>query len=416
MKTKEMKKALLFLLLLVMSISMVSGCSQKNVQNDTSGLSSTEKADTGESDDGENTADAGIMRDMTAQEIVNEMTIGWNLGDTLDVCNADRNGDGQADETAEEVDETLWGNVRTTKELFVNLKKDGINAVRIPVTWRDHLGDAPEYQIDEDWMNRVEEVVRYAYEEEMYVIINVHHDGGGDPDFGAWIRNASNSEEKDVVLEKYTAIWKQIAERFINYSDYLIFESMNEVGFDDLESEDAYALLNELNQTFVDVVRKTGGNNAERHLLIAGYWTDIEATCNDLFQMPEDTVSDRLILSVHYYTPWEFCTTNIQNTWGSAADRKLMHEKIDAIHEKFTENGIPVIIGEYGFGGGNDKASCIYFTENLVKYCHDRNIATFLWDNGQCYDRTSMQWRLDGLPDALQRAVSGEDYKITKQK
>ncbi|MDE6852233.1 MAG: glycoside hydrolase family 5 protein [Lachnospiraceae bacterium] len=160
-------------------------------------------------------------------ELVQDMNLGWNLGNSLDSCVADRDGDGILDDTpSESVDETLWGNSRTTPEIFTTLKNQGFNAVRIPVTWRDHLGDAPTYLIDEAWMNRVQEVVDYAYDLGMYVIIDLHHDGGDDTEFGAWIRKAST--EKESVLEKYTAIWKQIAERFQDYSDYLIFESVNE--------------------------------------------------------------------------------------------------------------------------------------------------------------------------------------------
>ena len=165
----------------------------------------------------------GEMRDISSMDLVKEMNLCWNLGNSLDVCNADRDGDGQVDENSEKVDETLWGNVKTTPEIFDQLKKDGFNAVRIPITWRDHLSD--DYTIDEDWMNRVEEVVDYAYDRDFYVIINVHHDGGGDPDFGAWIRTEAEADYENF-SKKYNKIWTQIAKRFENYSDKLIFESM----------------------------------------------------------------------------------------------------------------------------------------------------------------------------------------------
>jgi endoglucanase len=353
------------------------------------------------------------MSSQTAQQQINTMKIGWNLGNTLDVCNADRDGDGGVDEHAATVDETLWGNVKTTKALFTHLKKSGINAVRIPVTWRDHISGAPDYVIDAGWMNRVEEVVNYAYSQNMYVIINLHHDGGGDPECGAWIRSAST--KKKLVFAKYKAIWKQIADRFQNYSDRLIFESMNEVGFDDMDENKAYSLLNELNQTFVTLIRSTGGNNAKRNLLIAGYWTDIEKTCSSLYKMPKDTIKNHEILSVHYYTPWEFCTTNQQKTWGTKEEVSLLHSKINQIYKTYTKKKIPVIIGEYGFGK-NQRASCIYFSESLVQYCYRHHIATFLWDNGEQYDRTTMKWKIKGLSGALKRAVSGKKYKVVKKK
>lgn len=366
-------------------------------------------------EDNSGSSSSGSMRDISSAELVSEMKLCWNLGDTLDVCAADRDGDGRINEApaeGEKVDETLWGNVMTTPELFEELKEDGINAVRIPVTWRDHLGEGPEYKIDVEWLERVHEVVDYAVDQDMYVLLNVHHDGGGDPKFGAWIRNASRDYE--AFEEKYTALWEQIAESFSGYSDKLIFESMNEVGFDDLPRREAYELLNDINQLFVDIVRDSGGNNAERHLLIAGYWTDTEMTCSKMYQLPEDP-ADRLIVSVHYYTPWEFCTTNIRQSWGVPHEVKTMQRDVDKLRETFVDNGIPVIIGEYGTGTGNDTSSRVYFAEMLTKLCYDAGIPCFYWDNGAEFDRVEFEWSTDGLIEAMQRAVSGEDYEVVKQ-
>lgn len=424
-KNNLMKKQLVMILALsALFCSLVTGCSSKSQpteQKEEKQTVSEEKATEKPQDNtGSSLTEPGVMRDITAQQLVDEMTLGWNLGDTLDVCEADRDGDGQVNETAgegEEVDETLWGNPKTTKAMFDKLKEYGFNAVRIPVTWRDHTGQAPEYAISETWMNRVEEVVRYAYDNGMYVILNIHHDGGGDPDFGAWICHAAEGEtQKEEVLARYTAVWQQIAKRFQNYSDYLVFESMNEVGFDSLSQEEGMEILNEINQKFVDIIRRSGGNNEERHLLIAGYWTDIEKTCTGNFQMPKDNIKDREMLSVHYYTPWEFCTTNMQNTWGTKKDLKLMQSKIDMLEEHFVKKNIPVIIGEYGVGR-NEEASCNYFIENMVKICHEKKIASYLWDNGQGahFDRETLGWRTDGQLEALQRAVSGKEYQVKKE-
>lgn len=360
-------------------------------------------------------SEPGVMRDITSQQLVEDMTFGWNLGDTLDVCQADRDGDGKVNEHVEEgekVDETLWGNPKATYELFTQLKSDGINAVRIPVTWRDHM-DA-DGNIDKDWMDRVQQVVDYAYSQEMYVIINVHHDGGGDPKFGAWIIEESQ-KDYDAFLKKYKNVWEQIAERFKNYSDYLIFESMNEVGFDDLYNKnkaDAYDLINKINQDFVDIIRATGGNNAKRHLLIAGYYTDIERTCDSLYKMPEDP-ENRCIVSVHYYTPWDFCTCDIKHTWGTKTEVRQMETLIGKMKTSFVDKGIPVIIGEYA-ASGSDLSSCIFFIEKLNKLCSDYGIATFIWDNGEQINRNTYQWRTPQYLEALKRATSGEDYEVVK--
>ncbi len=344
-----------------------------------------------------------VMRNLTSMELVKDMTLGWNLGNSLDVCVADRDGDGTIDNTPSgSVDETLWGNIRTTPEIFTSLKNQGFNAVRIPVTWRDHLGEAPDYLIDESWMNRVQEVVDYAYDQGMYVIIDLHHDGGDDTEFGAWIRKAST--DKEAVLEKYTAIWRQIAERFQNYSDHLIFESVNEVGFDDLFPSKGCELLNEINQTFVDLIRSSGGNNTKRHLLIGGYWTDISATSNGFFQMPEDP-QKRCILSLHYYTPWQFCTTDEQKTWGSTLDGEEMQNNLDIIKESFIDQGIPVIIGEFGVGHGTEAESRIRFCGHLISRCKAMGVPCFYWDNGEEFDRSKLEWRTEGLAEAMLQAA-----------
>ena len=359
---------------------------------------------------------AGKMRNITSQQLVEDMTFGWNLGNTLDVCQADRDGDGKINEhveAGEKVDETLWGNPKATKELFTSLKKNGVNAVRIPVTWRDHMDS--NGNIDREWMDRVQQVVDYAYSQGMYVIINVHHDGGGDPKFGAWIIEESQ-KDYNTFLKKYKNIWKQIAERFKNYSDYLIFESMNEVGFDTLYNKnkaDAYNLINKINQDFVDIIRATGGNNAKRHLLIAGYYTDIERTCDSLYKMPDDKAG-RCILSVHYYTPWDFCTCDRKHTWGTNSEVRQMETLIGKMKKNFVDKGIPVIIGEYA-ASGSDLSSCLFFLEKLNKLCSDYGIATFIWDSGSQVNRKTYKWRTPQYLEALTRATSGKDYEVVKE-
>ena len=342
---------------------------------------------------------------MTSAEVAADMIPGWNLGNTLDVCIADRDGDGKVNETpaaGEEVTETLWGNVMTSPELFTELKAQGIKSVRIPVTWRDHTGEAPTYTIDPQWMARVHEVADYALDAGLYVIINVHHDGGGDPRFGAWIRDAS--KDFDAVEERYTAVWTQISDSFADYSGKLIFESMNEVGFDDMNKRDAYETLNKLNQTFVDVVRNGPGNDPNRHLLIAGYWTDTEMTCSDMFKMPEDPAG-RCMVSVHYYTPWEFCTTSRQRTWGTDREVARMKSDISKLSKTFVSAGVPVVIGEYGMGAGNDPDSRVKFAGTLTELCRAQGIPCFFWDNGEELDRTDFTWTTEGLLQAITGAA-----------
>lgn len=448
------RKVLKSLIALALTVSMLAGCAQSAVtsgENASGGTSATSQSqnvssyadskaessvtstasttaaestpkstesstDTTKASENKPSQIAGKMRNITSQQLVEDMTFGWNLGNTLDVCQADRDGDGKINEhveAGEKVDETLWGNPKATKELFTSLKKNGVNAVRIPVTWRDHMDS--NGNIDREWMDRVQQVVDYAYSQGMYVIINVHHDGGGDPKFGAWIIEESQ-KDYNTFLKKYKNVWKQIAERFKNYSDYLIFESMNEVGFDTLYNKnkaDAYNLINKINQDFVDIIRATGGNNAKRHLLIAGYYTDIERTCDSLYKMPYDKAG-RCILSVHYYTPWDFCTCDIKHTWGTKSEVRQMETLIGKMKKNFVDKGIPVIIGEYA-ASGSDLSSCIFFIEKLNKLCSDYGIATFIWDSGRQVNRKTYTWRTPQYLEALKRATSGKDYEVVKE-
>ena len=437
------RKVLKSLIALALTVSMLAGCAQSAVtsgENASGGTSATSPSqnvssyadikaessvtstasttaaestpkstesstDTTKASENKPSQIAGKMRNIASQQLVEDMTFGWNLGNTLDVCQADRDGDGKINEhveAGEKVDETLWGNPKATKELFTSLKKNGVNAVRIPVTWRDHMDS--NGNIDREWMDRVQQVVDYAYSQGMYVIINVHHDGGGDPKFGAWIIEESQ-KDYNTFLKKYKNVWKQIAERFKNYSDYLIFESMNEVGFDTLYNKnkaDAYNLINKINQDFVDIIRATGGN-----------YTDIERTCDSLYKMPDDKAG-RCILSVHYYTPWDFCTCDIKHTWGTKSEVRQMETLIGKMKKNFVDKGIPVIIGEYA-ASGSDLSSCIFFIEKLNKLCSDYGIATFIWDSGRQVNRKTYKWRTPQYLEVLKRATSGKDYEVVKE-
>lgn len=406
-----MKKQLTALLLA--AALLLTGCSEGvSAENAGGAQNPAQPAETNPAISEEEKDLSEPMSEMTSQELVSGIKIGWNLGDTLDVCQADRDGDGRVNEhveEGEEVDETLWGNPKATKELFQALWDSGVNAVRIPVTWRDHIDEAGN--VSESWMNRVREVVDYAYDLGMVVILNIHHDGGGDPNFGAWICHAATDYEG--TLSRYKTLWGQIAECFQNYGERLIFESMNEVGFDSLPLSEAYETLNNLNREFTELIRSSGGNNPKRHLLIAGYWTDIAMTCDSRFVMPDDPAG-RSIVSVHYYTPWDFCTTNIKKEWGTASEQRQMEQLIGKMKTTFVDNGVPVIIGEYA-ASGDDFNSCIFFCEKLVKLCSDYGIATFLWDNGNGQvDRKTGKWRSEAMLSALQRAVSGEEYTPAK--
>lgn len=230
--------------------------------------------------------------DMTTGDIVAEMGLGINLGNTLEAC-----GDWIDSSGGVNSYETAWGSPTVTEEMIAGYAAAGFDSVRIPVAWSNLMGD--DYTVAPELLDRVETVAQYVLDNGMYAVVNLHWDNG-------WI--AGFSTDYDTCMEKYTRIWEQVSERFSGYGDHLILESMNEEGcFDDLwnhysGSEDgkaeAYSIVNRINQKFVDLVRSSGGNNPERHLLIAGYATDVDMTCDEMFQMPEDSAG-RCAVSVH---------------------------------------------------------------------------------------------------------------------
>ncbi|MCL2264693.1 MAG: cellulase family glycosylhydrolase [Treponema sp.] len=328
-----------------------------------------------------------------AMTFVQNMGIGINIGNTLDAIGTNDWHSG----------ENGWGNPDITREFIQALKSYGYKSIRLPVTWAEYMGPAPDYNIGTclfncgkcpDRMDRVEEVVKWILNEDMYCIVNIHHDGGHSDK--SWILDAEREPEK--VAQQFAAVWKQIAQRFSGIAqDKLIFESMNEVGFDDLWNRrigtggrgEAYAVLNMLNQTFVDTVRGTAGNE-NRYLLIAGYWTNIEQSIDGLYKMPADTINNRLILSVHYYDPSIFCiaeeTNNswgFRNDWGKPADYAHLTSELNKLKTFYLNKGIPVIIGEYGVTLKNKiDEDRIKWMAAVTQHCLNYGICPILWDTG----------------------------------
>lgn len=372
--------------------------------------------------------DNGVMREgLTALEATRLMGNGINLGNTLEACD---NNVGIKTNTPLSY-ETHWGQPKTTQAMIDGMKAAGFDTIRIPVAWMTnatHLYEG-DYTIDADYMDRVEEVVRYARKAGMYVIINDHWDGGWYGMFGS-----ESAETRALAMEAYKGMWQQIAERFRDYSDYLIFESANEeLGgrFDEnsplycsdsvvtyLNDDERYALTNEINQTFVDVVRATGGNNATRFLLIAGYSTDIDQTCDDRFQMPKDTADSKLMVSVHYYDPWSYCGASSAASatkWGKVSDYEYMDQQL-AKMTKFTEAGYGVVIGEYGALPCSDglKDNTLAYHTAFLDACTKYNLTNCLWDCSGLYKRVSQTFADDDIlamyQEKRQANEEGQDY------
>ena len=403
-----MKKRFLHLFSLMLAVLMLIPC-----------VGSAEEAEA---------VDNGVMREgLTALEATRLMGNGINLGNTLEACD---NNVGIKTNTPLSY-ETHWGQPKTTQAMIDGMKAAGFDTIRIPVAWMTnatHLYEG-DYTIDADYMDRVEEVVRYARKAGMYVIINDHWDGGWYGMFGS-----ESAETRALAMEAYKGMWQQIAERFRDYSDYLIFESANEelgTRFDEnsalycsdsvvtyLNDDERYALTNEINQTFVDVVRATGGNNATRFLLIAGYGTNIDQTCDDRFQMPKDIVDSKLMVSVHYYDPWSYCgaSSAVSATkWGKVSDYEYMDQQL-AKMTKFTEAGYGVVIGEYGALPCSDglKDNTLAYHTAFLDTCTKYNLTNCLWDCSGLYKRVSQTFADDDIlamyQEKRQANEEGQDY------
>lgn len=323
-----------------------------------------------------------------AWQVAEKLGLGWNLGNQMD---AHVNGVSS---------ETGWGNPAATQATFDKVKSAGFSSVRIPVTWLGHIGPAPDYTIDPEWLDRVAELVGYAGNAGLNVIINMHHDGA-DSEHWLNIREAALDPEKDrQINEQISAMWTQIAGKFIDKGDFLIFEAFNEIhdggwgwGANRTDGGKQYACLNGWNRTFVKAVRSAGGANEDRYLAVPGYCTNPDLTMEYL-ELPEDVVEDRLMVSVHYYDPNEYTLTAKYPEWGHTAqpgkcagpdEEEHVKDVFSALHEKFISKGIPVYIGEIGCVNRAtelEQAFQRYWFEYVLKAAKTYGMSAFVWDNG----------------------------------
>lgn len=325
------------------------------------------------------TASAPRGFDHSSFELVKKLKLGWNLGNSLDVPEA----------------ETAWGNPQVSPPLLQAAADAGFDLVRIPVTWSKHMGPGPDYVIEPEFLARVDEVVGYARDAGLYAIINVHHDGADGFAGVEWItlndaEGNTTKENNAAVRSRFVAVWKQIAGHFKDHGEELLFESMNEIhdGYGNPDPRH-FEFINELNQDFVKLVRQSGGNNTKRHLVVPGYNTNIDHTLKG-FTLPEDPSKDRLILSVHYYDPYLFALQAKTNTWGKNSpspddwgQEDFVVEQFDKLKKKYVDQGLPVIIGEYGATHQEGfEEYRRYYMEYVTKAAIDRGLLPIYWDNG----------------------------------
>lgn len=310
------------------------------------------------------------FRVLSTDEMIAEMGTGWNLGNTMD------------GHSGFVPNETLWQDTETTQALISAVHDLGFNTVRIPITWGTMINE--DYSINEKWISRVQDIVDYCINQDMYVIINIHHDGA---DQSGWLNIATSNLQ--ALYVKYAGVWKSIATYFRDYDEHLIFESMNEVyGSNDLAADNA-TIMN-LNQIFINVVRSTGSNNEQRWLSVPGRYTNTEAMTNEKygFHMPEDTVEDRLFAAVHWYN-WMFGMSE-NMSYGEFTDSmvKELVNDIEKLKTRFTSQGIPVIMGEYGVINKNNPEQRAYHNEIFNLLAKEAGIVPVYWDQGW-YDRSA---------------------------
>lgn len=306
---------------------------------------------------------------MTALEFAKGLKIGWNLGNTFEAPTG----------------ETGWGNPMTSQALILYVKELGFETIRIPISWSGHVSDAPEYKIDESFMNRIDTVINQALDAGLYVIINSHHDND------IYTPIPDNCEQGKEYL---TAIWSQIAAHFADTDSRLIFETMNEprvVGASyewniDTQDEDcmtAVATVNELNQAALDAIRASGGENENRYVLVSVYTGSPNSTAGSTFRLPEDSAEDKLIVALHAYVPYNFALN--KNSDDSTFDKKDEAEIITlmkTINYRFVSKGIPVIFDEMGCIDKSNPDDRYAWCKAFVSAAAEYGIPCVWWDNG----------------------------------
>lgn len=321
-------------------------------------------------------ASAAEMNGNTATELVSFIGTGWNLGNTLDAI-----GGGNSLSS-----ETSWGNPKTTKAMIDAVKAQGFSAVRVPVSWGNHTtGD--NFTIDSKWLARVKEVVDYCIDNDMYVILNIHHDTSTQYYY-------PSSEYKERSVKFVNSIWTQVAKYFKDYDQKLIFETLNEprlagtgdewwfdVNYPNNAVRDSISAINALNQTAVDAIRAAGGKNTDRCIMVPGYGASIDGCTTSTFKLPDDSTPNRLIVSVHAYTPYNFAL----NANGTAEFTNDLKNEVDylysTIKSHFIDKGVPAIIGETSASNKNNAAERVKWAQYYMGKSAEYGVPCMLWDN-----------------------------------
>ena len=407
--------------LVIMLLALTTQCVSENGNGHENG---NENHNGNGSDNEPNTEKPGLSG-KTSMELTGQMGAGWNLGNTLD------SHWGEAYPWTASLplgQETLWGNPKTTKAMIEKVKEAGFKTVRVPVTWYIATGSAPNYTINNTWMNRVQEIVDYVIDNDMFCILNLHHEdkltdrgysNNGWLYFGG--TGTVSESDKTIMKNRMGKLWEQIAERFKDYDEYLIFEGLNEPGMHENGgwTSAKATFLNELLQIFVNTVRAGGGKNPERHLMIPPYcaaidmWGDKTAQLNAFLNGNKPRVTDsknKLIVSLHYYEPYGFCMAKSNDTWYrsvyNTSDGHISGNvnSVLSVIKNFTDKGIPVVMGETGASGTRAEAERVKWANDYLKKVNALGVPVVLWDDGgdfKLLNRSSRTWYFPNLTKAI---------------
>lgn len=350
----------------------------------------------------------------TAPELAKRMRVGVNLGNTLEaIC-----------------DENAWGAGKTSQKLIDSIKAAGFNTIRIPTAWFCH-SDTITSTINQQWMARVKEVVDYCVKDDLYVILNMHWDKG-------WLENRINTKNQLEVNKRQRIYWTQIANYFKKYDEHLLFAGANEPSAKEAQQVE---ILQSYHQTFIDAVRATGGNNFSRTLIIQGPETDVEKTLELMNSFPKDKIKDRLMVEVHYYTPFQFCLLKKDAEWGkmfyywgkdfhsktdvernsSWGEEDFVDKLFNGLKTKFVDKGIPVILGEFGAyrrkiddpeNQDLNNKSVEHFNKYVVKMAINNGIMPFYWDTPRnLFNRDTGEVLDKGVLKALMEGAKESEVK-----
>jgi len=326
----------------------------------------------------------GTARDISSFDLVAEMGVGWNLGNSFDV---------------ESKDKTYWGNPITSKAMIDEVKAMGFSTLRIPITWGPNQVEMSPYTIDPDYLTEIKRVVDFGFQNKMHVIIDVHHDN-------SWIKPMASETQEST--DRLSSLWTQVANFFQDYNDSLIFEILNEPRIEGITEEwsggnsEGRGYINDFHKAAVDAIRATGGNNEKRHIMITTWAASTVPIAMEELTIPND--DEKIIISLHSYFPWQFAG-EAAVTWGSESDKSALIAELDKIKQNWIiERDRPVILGEWGTIEANPLQSRINYADFYVKEAAARGLLTIVWDDGgnfRLLNRNDLSWDFADIATAI---------------